>query len=186
MVRYDDDESHWRAHAYDCDYNEVHVTGFGTFYEAKRMLREWAVANDLFYGGGHTKHDNPKRFSEFRADMKEMWAAAIIAEEEKNQRTKDFEVRDHERLSEHKESRNAAALIIAAAEKSGLLWEVAEALCFISKNPSKGMSHVEALREELEDMFKDGELACRFWGEAISTVGPFTDAELAPYLEAAA
>jgi hypothetical protein len=66
MVRYDEHDEHWRAHAHDREYNEVHVTEFGTFEGAKKLLREWAVANDVYYGGGYTRHDNPEQFKAFR------------------------------------------------------------------------------------------------------------------------
>jgi hypothetical protein len=64
LVRYDGDDSHYRAHAFDCDGNEVHVTGLGPFSGAQRMLREWAVANEKCYSGGYTRYDNPELFSQ--------------------------------------------------------------------------------------------------------------------------
>ena len=67
LVRYNNDNRHWRAHARDRDGNEIHVTEFGSYWNVLRMLREWAVANDLYYGGGHVTHDSPARFQVVRA-----------------------------------------------------------------------------------------------------------------------
>jgi hypothetical protein len=71
LVRYDNDDNHYRAHAHDRDYNEVYVTEFSSFFGAKRLLREWAVANDLYYGGGHTRLDSPAQFQSFISAMRE-------------------------------------------------------------------------------------------------------------------
>jgi hypothetical protein len=65
LVRYDGDDKRYRAHACDRDRNEVHVTEFGSFSGVQRMLREWAVANDLCYCGGYVRHDSPESFSQF-------------------------------------------------------------------------------------------------------------------------
>ena len=50
LVRYDNDDNRYRAHGWDDDGNELHVTDFGSFRDVQRMLRGWAVANNLFYG----------------------------------------------------------------------------------------------------------------------------------------
>jgi hypothetical protein len=84
---------------------------------------------------------------------------------------------------------NAAALIVAAAKKSGLLEEVAEALCFIDKTPNSldaaGCRACE-LYERLAEAFDEhcclaqGVLAT-FHGDGVDT-GSFTADELKPYL----
>jgi hypothetical protein len=82
---------------------------------------------------------------------------------------------------------NAIALIVAAAEKSGLLKEVAEVLCFDDQNPNPaGDCRACELYERLAEAFDDhtglaaGVLES-FHGEGF-TISPYTDAELAPYL----
>jgi hypothetical protein len=65
LVEYGDNQ--YRAHAYDDDYNEIHVTELSSYSGAKRLLREWAVANGLYYGGGHTRHRSPDELAQFRA-----------------------------------------------------------------------------------------------------------------------
>ena len=65
LVRYDGDDNHYRAHARDANHNEVHVTELGSPSSVKKMLREWAVANDVYYGGGHYRHDDPESFRRF-------------------------------------------------------------------------------------------------------------------------
>jgi hypothetical protein len=81
---------------------------------------------------------------------------------------------------------NAAALIVAAAKKSGLLNEVAEALCFIDKTSNIFDCRACEIYERLAEAFD--EHCClaaltleSFHGEGIC-VGPYTDAELTPYL----
>lgn len=81
---------------------------------------------------------------------------------------------------------NAAALIVAAAEKSGLLKNVAQALCFVDtfKNPA-GDCPVCAIVEELTGSFdalilEPASVIEGFYGEGVEV--RFTDAELAPYL----
>ena len=64
LVRYDNDDTRYRAHARNRHGNEIHVTDFGSPSSVKRKLREWAVANDLYYGGGHSRHDSPADFLE--------------------------------------------------------------------------------------------------------------------------
>jgi len=71
LVRYDDNDNHYRAHAHDRDYNEIHVSEFGSFFAAQRMLREWAVVHDVCYCGGYTRHDNPAQFQSFISAMQE-------------------------------------------------------------------------------------------------------------------
>lgn len=83
---------------------------------------------------------------------------------------------------------NAAALIVEAAEKAGLLREMAEALCFFDKsaNPLFGCGAC-ALRDEIAEQLDD--LICTpalvmesFHGEGFSPAPP-SDAELEPYLK---
>ena len=81
---------------------------------------------------------------------------------------------------------NAAALIVAAAEKSGLLKEVAEALCFIARHGGD-RSQVDAVLNDLADAFDDH--ICgpaitleNLYGEGVE-VGPFAENELAPFLQ---
>ncbi len=83
--------------------------------------------------------------------------------------------------------KSAVGLIVAAAEKSGLLEFVAEALCFVDKkqNPS-GDCPTCAILEKLADAFDahcvDVALVIEeFWGGPVG-IGPFTKDELAPYL----
>jgi hypothetical protein len=87
---------------------------------------------------------------------------------------------------------NAAALIVAAAEKSGLLEAVAEALCFIKKHPlptgecCNGLCRACAIRDDLADRFDDHICSApivleSFHGGGIA-VGPFTKDEIAPHL----
>ena len=56
---------HYRAHAIGPDGKEIHVTDLRYFDEAKRLLREWAVANDLFYGGGSLYFENEALYDYF-------------------------------------------------------------------------------------------------------------------------
>jgi hypothetical protein len=83
---------------------------------------------------------------------------------------------------------NAATLIVAAAEKSGLLREVAEALCYFNQQ-SRPTADCPAcaLRDVLADLFDDhictpGEVIEAFYGEGVCP-SPLSDAELAPYLK---
>ena len=71
LVRYDGDNNRYRAHARDRDFNEVHVTEFGTDYAVLIMLREWAVANDTLYCGGYARHYDPESFDQFLRAMRE-------------------------------------------------------------------------------------------------------------------
>jgi hypothetical protein len=67
LVEYGDKQGYdkqYRAHAYDDDYNEIHVTDLSSHSGAKRLLREWAVANGLYCGDTHTRH---RSLAEFRA-----------------------------------------------------------------------------------------------------------------------
>ncbi len=85
---------------------------------------------------------------------------------------------------------NAAALIVAAAARSGLLKEVAEALCFIDQtdNPTFGCRACGIVEELTEEFDNNTGTPAR----VIATfhlddddnfcIGPFTEAELAPYL----
>jgi hypothetical protein len=41
------------------------VTDLKSFDEAKRLLREWAVTNDLFYGGGYLYFENENLYRLF-------------------------------------------------------------------------------------------------------------------------
>ncbi len=83
---------------------------------------------------------------------------------------------------------SAADVIVAAAKQSGLLNEVAEALCFIDKHGEidhPGMAC--ALYDELAEAFDDHTCLAvimieGFYGEGFC-FGPFTEAELAPYLK---
>jgi hypothetical protein len=83
---------------------------------------------------------------------------------------------------------NAAALIVAAAEKVGLLREVAEALCFFDKSAYPLFAcRACALRDEIAEQLDD--LICtpalvmeNFHGEGFSPAPP-SDAELEPYLK---
>jgi hypothetical protein len=50
---------------------------------------------------------------------------------------------------------NAAAMIIAAAKKSGLLDDVAEALCFLDKNPTQSDCGACELLDDLADAFDE-------------------------------
>jgi hypothetical protein len=81
MVKYGD--QFYRAHAYDGDYNEIHVTDLSSHSGAMRLLREWAVANGLFYGGGYTRHRSSDEFAKFRArcraKMAHHWGAHAYA-----------------------------------------------------------------------------------------------------------
>lgn len=70
LVRYDGDESRYRAHAYARDGGEVHVTEFGTAAKAVMMLREWAVSQNLYYGGGYGRFSDPASFQQFLANYK--------------------------------------------------------------------------------------------------------------------
>jgi hypothetical protein len=81
---------------------------------------------------------------------------------------------------------NAAALIVVAAKKSGLLNEVAEALCFINKTSNIFDCRECEIYERLAEAFDEhtgltvGVLES-FHGPGVG-VGPFTADELAPYL----
>ena len=83
---------------------------------------------------------------------------------------------------------NAAALIVAAAKKSGLLETVAETLCFIDKhpNPVVGCRACE-LRDALAGAF-DAHICLpaitleSFYGEGFCTP-PYSETELTPYLK---
>ena len=81
---------------------------------------------------------------------------------------------------------SAADVILAAAKQSGLLNEVAEAMCFIDKHPDD-VSSACALYEGLAEVFDDhvvwlpSNMIEGFYGDGIC-IGPFTEAELAPYL----
>jgi hypothetical protein len=87
---------------------------------------------------------------------------------------------------------NAAALIVSAAKKFGLLEAVAEALCFIEKQPlpagecCEGLCRACAIRDDLADEF-DGSICTPaivlegFHGEGAG-IGPFTKDEIAPFL----
>jgi hypothetical protein len=55
----------YRAHAIGPDGKEIHVTDLKSFDEAKRLLREWAVTNDLFYGGGYLYFENENLYRLF-------------------------------------------------------------------------------------------------------------------------
>ena len=55
----------YRAHAIGPDGKEIHVTELKSFDEAKRSLREWAVTNDLFYGGGYLYFENENLYRLF-------------------------------------------------------------------------------------------------------------------------
>ena len=83
---------------------------------------------------------------------------------------------------------NAAALIVAAAARSGLLKDVAEALCFIDKtdNPTFGCRAcgiVEELTEEFDNSIgTPARVIGIFHLDDNFYVGPFSEAELAPYL----
>jgi hypothetical protein len=85
---------------------------------------------------------------------------------------------------------SAAGLIVAAAEKSGLLEEVAEALCFIDKHPNPaGDCRACELLDQLAEEFDahtclPGTVIEGFHGDGIA-IGPFTETELAPYLATA-
>jgi hypothetical protein len=68
LVEYGDQ---YRAHALDADYNEIHVTELSSYSGAKRLLREWAVANGLFYGGGHSLHRSSTQLQGFISAMRE-------------------------------------------------------------------------------------------------------------------
>jgi hypothetical protein len=80
----------------------------------------------------------------------------------------------------------AAALLVAAADKSGLLASIAEALCFINKHPDPDY-RMRELQDALIDAF-DGHVCLPaitledFYGEGFD-VGPLGAAELAPYLK---
>jgi hypothetical protein len=84
---------------------------------------------------------------------------------------------------------SAAALIVAAAEKSGLLREVAEALCFFDKHRGDvipcACDGPDALLDALADAFDDhicesAIVVESFFGEGIDVI--VNDAEVAPYL----
>jgi hypothetical protein len=81
---------------------------------------------------------------------------------------------------------SAAALIIAAAEKSGLLREVAEALCCFNQYKRQGfLCGPCMLRDDLADEFDThvcfaAGLLENFYGEGFTPF--FSDAEVAPYL----
>jgi hypothetical protein len=84
---------------------------------------------------------------------------------------------------------SAAAMVVAAAEKSGLLKEVAETLCFIDKNPGGPeavMCRACMIRDDLAEAFDDHVCLPAITLEGIYGDGfgldPYTDAELAPYL----
>ena len=80
---------------------------------------------------------------------------------------------------------NAAALIVAAAEKAGLLREVAEALCFFDKsaNPLCACALRDEIVEQLDDLICTPALVMEsFHGEGFSPRPP-SDAELEPYLK---
>jgi hypothetical protein len=85
---------------------------------------------------------------------------------------------------------SAADVIVATAKQSGLLDAVAEALCFIDKHRVNG--HEEkggitcALYADLAEAFDDhvclpAIMIEGFYSDGIA-VGPYTEAELAPYL----
>jgi hypothetical protein len=80
----------------------------------------------------------------------------------------------------------AAALIVAAAAKSGLLKEVAEVLRFIDTE-SLDPALIDKLREEFADAFDDhiclaGCVLENFFNMEGLNTPPYTDAELEPYL----
>ena len=82
---------------------------------------------------------------------------------------------------------NAAALIIAAAKKSGLLDEIAEALCFIDKteNPSFDCRACELL-DDLAEAFDEhaalpGITLEKFHGDGAANIPRYTEEELKPY-----
>jgi hypothetical protein len=87
---------------------------------------------------------------------------------------------------------NAAALIVAAAKKSGLLREVAEAIyCFDQHQiPTPSCSDgSEVLCDVLADLFDDyfttpGSVLKAYFGNGFEP-GPYSDAVLAPYLNVA-
>jgi hypothetical protein len=85
---------------------------------------------------------------------------------------------------------NAAALIIAAAKQSGLLDEIANALCFIDKvpNPSfdcRACELLSALTDAFDKHVGDDSLADdtvgQFHGEAWEGFPRYTEEELRPY-----
>ena len=86
LVRYDNNDNHYRAHAHDCDGNEIHVTELGSFHSAQRMLREWAVVNNLHYGGGYTRHDNPAQFQS-SISAREQWRRRFTSNKEEQTQT---------------------------------------------------------------------------------------------------
>ena len=84
---------------------------------------------------------------------------------------------------------SAAALVVSAARKSGLLREIAGILCYLDKNPGfAGTSRVAgAMRDELAEAFDDH--VClpplvleSFYGVGSSDIGPRWDGEVEPYL----
>ena len=82
---------------------------------------------------------------------------------------------------------NAAALIVAAAWKSGLLKEVAEALCFFDKHQPPFDCAACGLYEKLAEAFDEhtgltGIFIEGFYCSEGLVIGGYTEAELAPYL----
>jgi hypothetical protein len=82
---------------------------------------------------------------------------------------------------------NAAALIIAAAMKSGLLDDVAQALCFAKQNGSNSVCHciaceiLETLAEDFDAHSAAASLVIEsYWGEGTG-IGPFPEEELAKF-----
>jgi hypothetical protein len=80
----------------------------------------------------------------------------------------------------------AAALIVSAAEKSGLLDDVAEALLFIDKRPIPEDDRAGAIRDYFAGRFNEhictpASIVEDFHGDGIA-IGPFTKDEIAPFL----
>jgi hypothetical protein len=90
--------------------------------------------------------------------------------------------------NQHNYHKSTAGLIIAAAEKSGLLADVAEALCFAAKHPGAVECAACMILEKLADEFDAHVVTAScaiedLYGEGVG-IGSFTDADLAPYLNA--
>jgi len=95
---------------------------------------------------------------------------------------------DERRAEKPRQHPTAAGLIIAAAEQSGLLREVAEALRFIDTTPAPEVyCRTCWLRDQLAEAFDDhtclpAVVLESFHGDGIG-IGPYTDLELKPYLK---
>ena len=81
---------------------------------------------------------------------------------------------------------NATALIVAAAKQSGLLDEVAEALCFLDKDPTQSDCGACELLSDLADAFDEHagfatSTLSQFYGPCWGGPPRYSEEELRPY-----